>query len=67
MDVLSDFKIRLNTFVPENEIENEIASLHNIIIEKDDKIKNWKPLFWHCKKGGKGKKQGSKNNKYFLS
>jgi alpha-amylase len=39
MNVLSDFKIRLNTFMPENEIENEIASLHNIIIEKEDKIK----------------------------
>jgi alpha-amylase len=39
MNVLSDFKIRLNSFVPENEIENEIASLHNIITEKDKKIK----------------------------
>ncbi len=25
MNVLSDFKIRLNSFVPENEVENEIA------------------------------------------
>jgi len=39
MNVLSDFKIRLNSFVPENEIENEIASLYRIIDEKEEKIK----------------------------
>ncbi|MBK6283119.1 MAG: alpha-amylase [Draconibacterium sp.] len=39
MNVLSDFKIRLNSFVPVNEIDSEIASLHNIIIEKVEKIK----------------------------
>ncbi len=39
MNVLSDFKIRLNTFNPENEVEKEIASLHKIIIEKEEKIK----------------------------
>ena len=39
MNVLSDFKIRLNAFVPENEVDNEIASLHKIIIEKEEIIK----------------------------
>lgn len=39
MNVLSDFKIRLNTFVAENEMENEIASLNKIIAEKDEKIR----------------------------
>ena len=39
MNVLSDFKIRLNSFVPENEMENEIASLYKIIDEKEEKIK----------------------------
>ncbi|WP_297085562.1 glycoside hydrolase family 57 protein [uncultured Draconibacterium sp.] len=39
MNVLSDFKIRLNAHVPENEIENEIASLHRLLEEKEDKIK----------------------------
>lgn len=39
MNVLSDFKIRLNAFVAENEVENEIASLHKIIEEKELKIK----------------------------
>jgi alpha-amylase len=39
MNVLSDFKIRLNSLVPENEMENEIAALNRIIVEKDEKIK----------------------------
>ena len=39
MNVLSDFKIRLNSYVPENEKENEIAALHRIIDEKEEKIK----------------------------
>ena len=39
MNVLSDFKIRLNSFVPEKEMENEISSLNKIINEKDEKIK----------------------------
>ncbi|NOR75182.1 MAG: alpha-amylase, partial [Draconibacterium sp.] len=39
MNVLSDFKIRLNSFVPENEMENEIAALHKIIDEKEEKIR----------------------------
>lgn len=38
MNVLSDFKIRLNSFVPENKMENEIAALHKIIDEKESKI-----------------------------
>jgi alpha-amylase len=39
MNVLSDFKIRLSSIVPENEVENEIASLNKIIIEMEEKIK----------------------------
>jgi alpha-amylase len=58
MNVLSDFKIRLNTFVPENEIENEIASLHNIIIEKENKIKKLETSILALQKGGKKKKAG---------
>jgi alpha-amylase len=58
MNVLSDFKIRLNTFVPENEIENEIASLHNIIIEKEDKIKKLEATVLALQKNGKKKKTG---------
>ncbi len=39
MNVLSDFKIRLNSYVPESEMENEIAALHKLIDEKEKKIK----------------------------
>lgn len=39
MNVLSDFKIRLNTFIPENEMEHEVATLHKLIAEKDKKMK----------------------------
>ena len=39
MNVLSDFKIRLNTHVPESEVENEIALLHRMLEEKEEKIK----------------------------
>lgn len=39
MNILSDFKIRLNALVPENKTDNEIAALHKIIDEKDKRIK----------------------------
>lgn len=39
MNVLSDFRIRLNAFVPDNKLENEIATLQKIIKEKEEKIK----------------------------
>lgn len=39
MNVLSDFKLRLNAVVPENETESEIAMLQRIIDEKDEKLK----------------------------
>ncbi len=39
MNVLSDFKIRLNALVPENETESEIAILQRIIEEKDERLK----------------------------
>ena len=39
MNVLSDFKLRLNAEVPENETESEIAMLQRIIDEKDEKLK----------------------------
>jgi alpha-amylase len=38
MNVLSDFKIRLNSFVPEKKIQHKIASLNKIIEEKEAKI-----------------------------
>ena len=39
MNILSDFKTRLNSFVPENEIENKIVYLQKLIDENEKKIK----------------------------
>ena len=39
MNVLSDFKIRLNAIVPENEVENEMAAMHKLVKEKEEKIR----------------------------
>ena len=51
MNVLSDFKIRLNSFVPEKEIENEIAALHKIIDEKEEKIRKMEADLIRLQKG----------------
>ncbi|MBT3383095.1 MAG: alpha-amylase [Prolixibacteraceae bacterium] len=51
MNVLSDFKIRLNSFVPENEIEHEIAALHKIIDEKEVKIRKLEADLIRVRKG----------------
>ena len=58
MNVLSDFKIRLNSFVPENEIENEIAALQKIISEKDAKIKKLETTVIALQKNDKKRKSG---------
>ncbi|KAF0238081.1 MAG: hypothetical protein FD181_1289 [Prolixibacteraceae bacterium] len=58
MNVLSDFKIRLNSFVPENAFENDIASLQKIILEKEAKIKKLETEVLVLQKRGKRKKQG---------
>ncbi len=39
MNVLSDFKIRLNAVAPEDEVENELAAMHRLVEEKEEKIK----------------------------
>jgi len=41
MNVLSDFKIRLNSAVPENQIEQEIAALVKLLEEKEEKLKKY--------------------------
>ena len=41
MNVLSDFELRLNSFVPESKIEKEIAALTNLLKEKDEKLKKY--------------------------
>ncbi len=57
MNVLSDFKIRLNASVPENEVENEIATLQKIIIEKEEKIKKMEASLLLFQKQGKRKRK----------
>lgn len=56
MNVLSDFKIRLNSFVPENELENEIATLHHIIVEQEEKIEKLEASILEMQKRRKRKK-----------
>jgi alpha-amylase len=41
MNVLSDFKLRLNTFVPESEMEVQLAALNRALNEKEEKIKKY--------------------------
>lgn len=41
MNVFSDFKLRLNSFVPESKSEIEIAGLNKILEEKDLKLKKY--------------------------
>jgi alpha-amylase len=41
MNVLSDFKLRLNTFVPESEMEHKIAAMNKMIAEKEEKLKKY--------------------------
>ena len=38
MNVLSDFEIRLNRFIPDRETQNEISKLNNLIKEKESII-----------------------------
>lgn len=56
MNVLSDFKIRINSLVPENELENEIASLHHIIDDKEERIKKLEASILAMQKMRKRKK-----------
>jgi len=41
MNVLSDFKLRLNVLVPENEFELEIAGLNKLLNEKEAKLRKY--------------------------
>ncbi len=53
MNVLSDFKIRLNAIVPENEVENEIAALYKLVEEKEETIKRLEAEIFKRKKNKK--------------
>ncbi len=57
MNVLSDFKIRLNTIVPLNEVDLEVASLRKIISEKDEIIKRLEENVLTLKESSKNRKK----------
>jgi alpha-amylase len=61
MNVLSDFKIRLNSFVPEKKVQQKIASLNHIIVEKEALIKKYEAEISRLQKQKKtGKQPNSK-------
>jgi alpha-amylase len=62
MNVLSDFKIRLNAVVPENETESEIAILQRIIEEKDEKLKKLEADIHRLQRTGKPQKKPKKKS-----
>lgn len=62
MNVLSDFKIRLNAIVPENETESEIAILQRIIQEKNEKLKKLEADLSRLQKPKKPRKPRSKKS-----
>ncbi|MEL7587249.1 MAG: glycoside hydrolase family 57 protein [Prolixibacteraceae bacterium] len=41
MNVLSDFKIRLNSVAPESHVDQEIAALTRLLEEKDERLKKY--------------------------
>ncbi len=47
MNILSDFKLRLNAVTPESETEHELAALHKLLKEKDKKIKRMESELHH--------------------
>jgi alpha-amylase len=60
MNVLSDFKIRLNTETPENELEQEVAALHKLIDEKEKKIRKMEAELQRMHKPKSPKKPAAK-------
>jgi len=60
MNILSDFKIRLNSVIPENQTESEIAILQRIIEEKDTRLRKLEADIDRLQKSSKMKKSMSK-------
>ena len=56
MNVLSDFKIRLNSLVPKSEIDHDISALNKIIEEKEEKIKKYEAEIKKLQASSKRKK-----------
>jgi len=56
MNVLSDFEIRLNRFIPDRDTQNEISKLNNLIKEKESIIDQQTTQIDNLKKKTPGKK-----------
>jgi alpha-amylase len=57
MNVLSDFEIRLNRFIPDRDTQNEIFKLNNLIKEKESIIDQQTSQIDDLKKKSQGKKK----------
>lgn len=62
MNVLSDFKLRLNAVAPENQVEQEIAALNRLIREKDEKLKKYATEIRSLQSGKRKPKSKGKEN-----
>lgn len=63
MNVLSDFKLRLDAVTPENELEQEVASLHRLIALKDQKLKKLEAELLRFQKAKPQQKKETKRQK----
>ena len=59
MNVLSDFEIRLNRFIPDRDTQNEIAKLNNLIKEKESIIDQQTTELANLKKKSPRKKKST--------
>jgi len=57
MNVLSDFEIRVNRFIPDRETQNEISKLNNLIKEKESIIDQQTTQIDNLKKKSPGKEK----------
>ncbi|MGQ7868349.1 glycoside hydrolase family 57 protein [Sunxiuqinia sp. sy24] len=63
MNVYSDFKLRLNTFVPESELEVKLAALNKVLDEKEEKLKKYELEIAQLQARKKRKKANDKSKK----
>lgn len=62
MNVLSDFELRLNSFVPRDEVDNEIASLNKLLAAKEEQLRKYELEIKNLQGGGKTKKTKKKKS-----
>lgn len=62
MNVLSDFELRLNSFVPENKVGKEIAALTKLLEEKEAKLRKFELEFINLQAGKTKKSKTEKTD-----